>query len=164
MKDFETQGKFQRRRCIIYPYDKFKHVWDNYMTLILLLICIYEPLAVAFRRDNTRPVWEIVIDSIVWFSIALEVIINFNAAFYDKETNVIDRRKVSPYSNDRLKENFSALPENLADHWYDNADPLWIIWSRFEALEVTHASKNSKVNRSLPLLSYYQTAILLEEE
>ena len=38
----------QRKRCIIYPNDRYKIWWDVFLSLVLLISCFQAPLEIAF--------------------------------------------------------------------------------------------------------------------
>jgi hypothetical protein len=41
-----------RKTCLVYPEDKFKNIWDLFMTVVLLVTCISTPLDIAFAAES----------------------------------------------------------------------------------------------------------------
>lgn len=80
----------QRRACMLYPEDKFKHKWDAVMALVLILTCAVTPIRIAFyERDDI--VW-MVINYIIDFLFLCDIVLIFNTAFYDENYVIIEDR------------------------------------------------------------------------
>ena len=60
---------------------------------MLLFVCIYQPLALVYNRGSVK-VWEYVLDGIVWASFMIDIIINFNSAYFSKDVRLVDHHKV----------------------------------------------------------------------
>jgi hypothetical protein len=42
-----------QKKCIIYPENKHKSIWDLFMTIVLIMTCVMTPLSIAFNDlDN----------------------------------------------------------------------------------------------------------------
>ena len=78
-------------KFLFYPEDKYKGYWDLWMTLILLITCLLTPLTIAFTYSEDSVV-SIVILAIDGFFI-IDILVIFNSAFYDDDTDLIDERK-----------------------------------------------------------------------
>ena len=79
---------------IILPDDKFKHIWDIIITLLLLFSAIVTPFRIAFY-DYDSIEW-LVLDLIVDIFFAFDIICNFITAYFDSEENlIIDRKKIA---------------------------------------------------------------------
>lgn len=82
-----------KKRCILYPEDKFKSIWDIIMTLVLLGACIATPLQIAFSNEKITNL----LDNPVSFGIDclffLDIILIFNTAYYNEEMEMIQDRK-----------------------------------------------------------------------
>ena len=78
---------------IIYPENKYKSAWDLWMTLVLVFTCIQTPLNIAFNdldnsNDNGRYV-----DYVIDFLFFIDILVIFNSAFYNDDSEIIDDRK-----------------------------------------------------------------------
>ena len=60
---------------------------------MLLFVCIYQPFALVYSKGSEK-VWEIVIDAIVWASFMIDIVINFNSAYFSKDVRLVDHHKV----------------------------------------------------------------------
>lgn len=84
-----------RKRWIIYPEDKFKTIWDVWITIILLITCIILPLRIAFLNPHETTSnyfrW-LIINSLLDLNFLLDMIFIFNSAFYDDYLKIIDNR------------------------------------------------------------------------
>ena len=82
----------KRTCCMFYPQDRFKGAWDIYMSIILMFACIVTPVRISFYSKEVSFRW-FVIDLVVDFFFFVDIIINFNTAFYDQDYNIIENRK-----------------------------------------------------------------------
>ena len=77
---------------IIYPENKQKGIWDLFMTLVLIITCIMTPLNIAFNEDNIDETSK-VLDNIIDLLFCMDIIVIFNSAFYNEDSEIIDDRK-----------------------------------------------------------------------
>ena len=68
---------------MFYPEDSCLGYWTIFMTLVLLTTCFVTPWKIAFS-DEADYNWEI-INTIIDFCFAIDMVIIFNTAFYDEE-------------------------------------------------------------------------------
>ncbi|CDW71411.1 UNKNOWN [Stylonychia lemnae] len=97
-----THKGLPRKKFLIYPDSAFKIRWDLLITMyyiqyilffrLLLYTCIQCPYSIAFL-DNPGNIW-IIVNAIVDFLFLVDVAVNFFSAFYDKELELIDDKKV----------------------------------------------------------------------
>ena len=77
---------------ILSPGSKFKVLWNIIMALVLLYTALIMPYTLTFIDYNTFDAWgilEIILD-ILFF---IDIIINFNSAYFDQEGSLITARK-----------------------------------------------------------------------
>lgn len=97
IKRFNTQSflkkkKQVRKRCVIYPTNEYKNLWDFYILILTLFTCIITPYRLAFFLEYDDPLpWKIC-NYFVDGSFAVDVILTFFSAYYDGEVAVVDDR------------------------------------------------------------------------
>ena len=82
------------KKCIIYPENRKKGIWDLSITILLLISSIMIPLQIAFIKKGAKGtsgfmIWMYIID----VSFFLDILVTFNSAFYDIDQDLIDDRK-----------------------------------------------------------------------
>lgn len=103
-KELVNMGMHQNQACrmvrhknvkkyIIYPENKNKHIWDVFMTFILMLTCIITPLNIAFQGE-VENIESIVIEHMINALFFVDIIVIFISAFYDEDVDLIDDRKI----------------------------------------------------------------------
>ena len=65
---------------VLYPIEKKRIIWDVYISIILAFVSIVTPWNIAFVDDEILD--HLVFDLIVDISFLLDLISNFNTAFY----------------------------------------------------------------------------------
>ncbi|TNV87319.1 hypothetical protein FGO68_gene17715 [Halteria grandinella] len=93
MTEMEGQiRRIHRKACVIYPEDSFKFWWETFMTLILLVTCVFTPYSLTLRTIDTVifKYIEYVLDGIFF----VDMCFNFNIAFYDEDFVLIDQRRI----------------------------------------------------------------------
>lgn len=80
-----------RKTWLFYPEDRFVNFWNLFITLLLMIVCVYTPIEIAFADLTGKEVdvFSIVIDVLF----LLDMIVNFNCAFYDINYEIIETRK-----------------------------------------------------------------------
>ena len=93
--DNSVNAVHRRARCMIYPEDHYKEIWDLAITLVLLFTCIYTPIEIAFDFDNaeSRTVFQFIIKYLIDSFFLLDIIIIFNSAYYNEDSDIIEDRK-----------------------------------------------------------------------
>lgn len=86
----------RRKRCMFYPEDSKKEYWDLIITLVLLFACIYTPIEIAFDFDSNdeKSIAQSLIKNLIDLFFLLDIIIIFNSAFYNEESDIIEDRGV----------------------------------------------------------------------
>lgn len=81
---------------MLYPDQKHKQIWDFFVSLLLLVTSVYTPIDIAFQSERkTREqmtggeIFNLVTDLLF----LVDIIINFNSAFYDDDMEIVDDRK-----------------------------------------------------------------------
>ena len=69
-----------RKKCMLYPEDKFLDNWNIFITFILLFTSIFTPLRIAFVEEDGLD-W-IMINALIDILFFLDIIVIFNTAFY----------------------------------------------------------------------------------
>ena len=82
----------QQKPFIIYPENRYKGVWDLFMTLVLIITCIQTPLDIAFDSDDSSHFSDY-LDQCVNLLFLLDIFVIFNTAYYDDDVEIIDNRK-----------------------------------------------------------------------
>ena len=86
-----------RKKGIIYPEDKTKVYWDVWITIVLLFTCFLLPARLAFIKPieslETLHFWMYVNTALDIFFF-IDIIFNFNTAYYDDYLTIEDRRYV----------------------------------------------------------------------
>jgi uncharacterized integral membrane protein len=60
---------------------------------MLLFVTIYEPLVLVYQKgDETE--WEIILDILIIVIFFIDMIINFNTAYFTRDVRLIDHHKV----------------------------------------------------------------------
>jgi hypothetical protein len=78
---------------IIYPENRQKGAWDLFMTFVLIFTCVMTPLSIAFNdvddKDPSSNILDYIIDSLFF----IDIMIIFNSAYYNEDSEIIDDRK-----------------------------------------------------------------------
>ena len=79
-----------RKTCMIYPEDSWKHNWDTLMTLVLLFSCFVTPWRLAFStgEDQNWSTTFIVIDLLF----LIDMLLTFVSATYDENSQLEEDR------------------------------------------------------------------------
>lgn len=80
-----------RKTWMFYPEDIFINYWNLFITLLLMVVCVYTPIEIAFADigEHKIDVFSLVIDILF----LIDMIIIFNCAYYDMIYDIIDTRK-----------------------------------------------------------------------
>lgn len=89
-------------KCLIYPDNKFYAFWDLFMTVVLLFSCIITPIHLALFEELNET-WTAINWSIDAFFF-VDILVNFNAATYDDDFELIDDR--------------CAIAKNYLNSWF----------------------------------------------
>lgn len=80
------------KRCLLYPEQKLREIWDIIITVSLMIACISTPLDIAFAKTSNS-----FTDNLLSFGIdiifAIDIIVQFNSAYYTQFMDIIDDRK-----------------------------------------------------------------------
>ena len=85
-----TERKNQKP-WIIYPENRYKGIWDLFMTLVLIITCIQTPLDIAFDGDDSA--FSEYLDLTINLLFLFDIFVIFNSAYYDNDVDIIDNRK-----------------------------------------------------------------------
>jgi hypothetical protein len=77
---------------IIYPENRYKGIWDLFMTLVLIITCIQTPLDIAFDSKDQGKFSEY-LDLAINLLFFFDILVIFNSAYYDNDVDIIDNRK-----------------------------------------------------------------------
>jgi hypothetical protein len=84
-----------RNLMILYPEDTFLINWQIFITILLLVACIYTPWEIAFSTD--AKIFSRSIDLLF----LIDIIITFNVAYFDDGYNIVEKR--GPIASNYLK-------------------------------------------------------------
>ena len=85
------------KACLIYPENKYKGIWDLFMTFVLLFTCILTPYTIAFVADE--PPSLVITNATIDVLFLIDMCFMFLSVYYDEEMKLIDDRK-------RIAENY----------------------------------------------------------
>ncbi len=87
------QNKLFRNFSVIQPDSYYKILWDIFIVFIIVINIFYLPMKLAFSVVNTENfVTDFFLDTIPSWAFLMEIIINFNTAYY-KEGKINSNRK-----------------------------------------------------------------------
>ena len=92
--NFESMERARKKKCLLFmPDTVLVYIWDFILAVITLYVSILFPIFIAFWKGyNTFKMVNEIIISIIFF---LDIIFNFNKAYYDKKYRlIIDRKRV----------------------------------------------------------------------
>jgi hypothetical protein len=84
-----------RRKLLFYPEDRVINFWNLFITLLLMVVCVYTPIEIAFAgaspnsAEKKIDIFSVAIDMLFF----IDMVILFNCAFYDMDYNIIEDRK-----------------------------------------------------------------------
>lgn len=83
---------------VIYPEEQWRQKWELFVALLLLFVCIYTPLVLAFEpvseeQGVTR--WTQIFDAefVVDLFFLVDIVLNFHFAYYTADYELIDDKK-----------------------------------------------------------------------
>ena len=81
----------KKDRCLVYPENDFKIVWDYVITAMLIFTCIVTPYRIAFEENEDTLGW-LITNYGIDFLFLLDIFLNFNCAYYDDDLAIIEDR------------------------------------------------------------------------
>ena len=81
-----------RKKWLLYPEDSGKVNWDIFITVVLLVTCIFTPYNIAFGADD-EPLVTKVFSYMIDVLFLVDIIIIFNSAFIDEEFICVEDKK-----------------------------------------------------------------------
>ena len=82
MKEERKNKKLERKSFILYPQDRFKVIWDVFMTVLIIFASVITPLKIAFEVEPSRLSKST--ENCVDILFLIDIIIILNSAFYDE--------------------------------------------------------------------------------
>jgi len=83
----------ERRRCVIVPTDSWKESWDIVILTFILYSAVMVPFHICFKTDAEG--WLGWLEISLTIAFVIDVVLNFNTAYYDDETLVTDRGRIA---------------------------------------------------------------------
>ena len=83
----------ERRRCVIAPTDSWKEGWDLVILTFILYSAVMVPFHICFKTDAEG--WLGWLEISLTIAFVIDVVLNFNTAYYDDETLVTDRGRIA---------------------------------------------------------------------
>ena len=81
----------KKKKCIIYPKNKFIQIWDGVMFILIIYCIIINPLEIAFFDSN---VGFNIINLIIDFIFLADLVMNFFRAYEGKDNKTVDDCKM----------------------------------------------------------------------
>ena len=90
--DDSTDPKKRRKKCLIYPDDKPKRVWDSFLGILLIVMCLTIPghLALYFEEDD--PIEMIVFNRALDVIFGIDIFLTFNTAILQGQDEIITNK------------------------------------------------------------------------
>ena len=76
----------------MYPKNQKKRIFDIYICLLLIFSCIEIPYRLVLTQGDDDAIWQ-TINYFIDISFLLDIIFNFNTAYFDEDFKLIDDRK-----------------------------------------------------------------------
>lgn len=92
-EDERTQRMTKRevyKPCIIYPENKAKHLWDIFVSILLVFTCFVTPWHICFSDDSLGWVF---VNYTIDCMFLIDMIIIFNTAFQNDDFETVDDHK-----------------------------------------------------------------------
>jgi CRP-like cAMP-binding protein len=77
---------------LIHPNSLFKNIWNSVLSVLLIYTLVVMPLSICFFESNSEDAW-FVVDITIDFLFFLDILVNFNSAYYDTNGILISNRK-----------------------------------------------------------------------
>lgn len=87
-----TKPSKRGRRCLLYPEDSIRTVWDLFGTLLIIVTCMMSPIMLAFPELQTTGVQYFDLSINIFFM--FDIILNFRTAYYDEDYSIEDSPRV----------------------------------------------------------------------
>ena len=83
----------KRKKCLFYPQDRMKQVWDLICGLCLIISCLTIPFYLAIYFDEDEKKSSIYINAVVDTCFFLDIIATFNTAVPVSQVKIEEDRK-----------------------------------------------------------------------
>ena len=83
----------KRKKCLFYPQDKLKQIWDLICGICLIVSCLTIPFYLAIYFDEDEKVSSIYINAIVDCCFFLDILVTFNTAVHVSQVKIVEDRK-----------------------------------------------------------------------
>lgn len=105
------QKNLEKQKYLFYSESMLICVWDGLMTAILLFTSVFRPYQVAFDSESIYSVGWNVANLIFEIMFFVDILVEFNTAFYETDFNLVeDRKKIAQnYLGDQFLLDFTAL-------------------------------------------------------
>ena len=87
--DDSTDPSKSRRKCLIYPDDKPKRVWDAILGLLLIVMCLTIPGHLALYWEEEDPVEVIIFNRVLDAIFGIDIFLTFNTALLQGHDEII---------------------------------------------------------------------------
>ena len=81
-----------KTKYLIYPENQFKIVWMVFVLVLFIYCALYSPYAICFNIDQSNQ-FDFVLGKCIDFLFFIDILVNINSAYEDKEGNLVDNRK-----------------------------------------------------------------------
>jgi len=84
------EPSLKKYKSLIFPDDNFKQNWEIVLAIMILYSCLWVPYDMAFI--DGEPVSTLILDGLSDFVFFIDILVNFNSAFYDSQDVLIFKR------------------------------------------------------------------------
>lgn len=70
-----------KKKCMMYPEQRLREIWDIIITIALMMAVITTPLDIAFTPETSN-ITDNILSLCIDIIFAIDIIIQFNAAYY----------------------------------------------------------------------------------
>ena len=89
------EPSYKKHKRLFFPDDSFREKWEMVLAIMILYSCLWVPYYMAFSDDNNQNVITLVIDGVSDIVFFIDLLINFNSAFYNEaDILVVKRSKI----------------------------------------------------------------------
>ena len=87
---------YKKYKWLIFPDDTFKEKWEIVVAIMVLYACLWVPYFMAFSDSIEQRPLILAVDALFDFIFLIDVVINFNTAYYDaQDVLIVNRSKIA---------------------------------------------------------------------
>lgn len=74
----------------IHPFSEFRWNWDIFLTFMLILTLVFQPLQIAFYSDSMAHLTSALVNASLSFVFFIDILLNFRTGFIGKESDEVN--------------------------------------------------------------------------